>query len=64
MCPMAKKAFLGFRLNPELKKQLEEIALAEERSISQVCEMLLRKGAAGYQKKGPKYLQRFLSRQK
>ena len=64
MCPMAKKAFLGFRLNPELKKQLEEIALAEERSISQVCEMLLRKGAEAYQKKGPKYLQQFLPRQK
>ena len=61
---MAKRAFIAFRLNPDLKKQLEEIAAAEERSISQICEMLLRKGVEGYKKKGPQYLQRFLSRQK
>ena len=61
---MAKKAFLGFRLNPELKRQLEEIAETEERSISQVCEMILRKGTEAYRKEGPKYLDRLISRQK
>ncbi len=55
---------MGFRLNPELKKQLEEIAVREERSISQVCEMLLRRGVNNYRKHGAKCLQRFLSRQK
>ena len=61
---MAKSAFLGFRLNPELRKQLEKIALREERSISQICEVLLRGGVAAYQKEGSKYVQRFLSRRK
>ena len=61
---MAKSAFLGFRLNPELRKQLERIALREERSISQICEVLLRGGVAAYQKEGSKYVQRFLSGRK
>jgi hypothetical protein len=61
---MAKSAFLGIRMNPELKKQLEQIALREERSISQVCEVLLRGGAAAYQKEGSKYFQRLLSGRK
>src|SRR5437763_624728 len=41
---VAKKVFLGFRLSPDLRKQLEEIAAHEERSLSQICELLLRKG--------------------
>jgi hypothetical protein len=61
---VAKSAFLGFRLNPELRKQLEDIALREERSISQICEVLLRGGVAAYHKEGSKYVQRFLSRRK
>jgi hypothetical protein len=61
---MAKSAFLGIRLNPELKKQLEQIALREERSISQVCEVLLRGGIGAYQKEGSKYLQSLLSGRK
>jgi hypothetical protein len=59
-----KSAFLGMRISPELRKQLEQIALREERSISQICEVLLRGGAAAYQKEGSKYLQRILSRRK
>ena len=61
---VAKAAFLGFRLSPNLKKQLEAIAEREERSISQVCEVLLRGGVAAYKAEGSKYLQKFLSRQK
>jgi len=61
---MAKSSFLGIRMNPELKKQLQQIAQREERSISQVCEVLLRGGVATYQKEGAKYLQRFLSGRK
>jgi hypothetical protein len=61
---MAKSAFLGIRMNPELRKQLEQIAQREERSISQVCEVLLRGGVAAYQKEGAKYLQRLLSGRK
>jgi hypothetical protein len=59
---VAKKAFLGFRLNPDLKRQLEEIAAKEERSISQVCEMLLRTGVEAYKKDGSRYFQRSLAR--
>ena len=61
---MAKSAFLGMRMNPELKTQLERIAHKEERSISQICEVLLRGGVAAYQKEGSKYLQRFFLKQK
>jgi hypothetical protein len=61
---VARKVFLGIRINPELKSVLEQIADTEERSISQICELILRSGIEGYKKEGPKYLQRFLSRQK
>jgi hypothetical protein len=61
---MGKSAFLGFRVNPELRKQLEQIAQREERSISQVCEVLLRGGVAVYRKEGSKYFQSILSRGK
>jgi len=61
---VARKLFLGIRINPELKNILEEIAGAEERSVSQICELLLRKGVEAYKKAGANYLQRFLSRQK
>jgi predicted transcriptional regulator len=52
------------RINPVLKDRLEQIAAAEERTVSQICELLLRQGAEAYRKEGAKYLQRFLSRQK
>jgi hypothetical protein len=58
---MAKSAFLGLRVSPDLRKQLEQIAQREERSISQVCEVLLRGGVTAYQKEGSKYVQRLLS---
>jgi len=61
---VARKIFLGIRINPELKKLLEEVGEAEERSVSQICELLLRTGVDAYKKEGPKYLQRLLSRQK
>ena len=61
---MAKSAFLGMRISPELRKYLEQIALREERSISQICEVLLRGGVAAYQKEGSKYLERILAKRK
>ena len=61
---MARKIFLGIRINPELKKLLEEVGEGEERSVSQICELLLRTGVEAYKKEGPKCLQRFLPRQK
>jgi len=61
---VARKIFLGIRINPELKKLLEEMGEAEERSVSQICELLLRTGVDAYKKDGPKYLQRLVSHQK
>jgi hypothetical protein len=49
---------------PELKAELEKIATREERSISQICEILLRIGVDAYKLHGPKHLQRFLSQRK
>ena len=64
VCDVVKKAFLGFRLVPELKAELEKVAAREERSVSQICEILLRIGVDAYKKEGSKHLQRFLSRRK
>ena len=61
---MARKIFLGIRIDPELKKALEDVGQGEERSVSQICELLLRKGVDAYRNEGPKYLQRSPSRQK
>ena len=54
---VARKIFLGIRIDPELKKTLEQIGDAEERSVSQICELLLRRGVDAYRKDGPIYLQ-------
>jgi hypothetical protein len=61
---MNKDAPLAFRIPAELKKNLQEVAKREARSISQICEMFLKLGVEGYEKEGSKYLQRFLARQK
>jgi hypothetical protein len=55
---VARKVFMGIRINPELKESLEEIAGVEERSVAQICELLLRTGIDAYKKEGTKYLQR------
>jgi predicted transcriptional regulator len=61
---MARKVFVGIRIDPELKKSLEEIGHAEERSVSQVCEFVLRKGIDAYKKDGSKYLRRSAAKEK
>ena len=61
---MRKAAALSFRIPRRLKAELEKVALQEGRSLSQVCEALLGGGLEAYRKEGPKYLQRFLFRQK
>jgi hypothetical protein len=60
---MKKDAPLAFRIPADLKKGLQELAKREARSISQVCEILLRLGVDAYEKEGPRYFQRLLSRQ-
>jgi hypothetical protein len=59
---MKKDARLTFRIDSELKKTLEAIALGEGRSVAQVCGAFLRAGSEAYEKEGPKYLSRFLSK--
>ena len=61
---MARKVFLGIRVDPELRKALEDIGSSEERSVSQICEMLLKRGAEAYHREGPKYLHQPASKQK
>jgi hypothetical protein len=61
---MKKDLRFTFRIQSELKKDLETIAAREGRSVAQICDAFLKAGSEAYRKNGPKYLQRFLSRQK
>jgi predicted transcriptional regulator len=45
---MRKDSALSFRVPQRLKAQLEQVALKEERSISQICEALLSGGVETY----------------
>src|SRR5204862_179671 len=49
---MKKDAPLAFRISSELKKNLQQIADREARSISQICEILLTIGANAYETEG------------
>jgi hypothetical protein len=64
MMSAKKNAPLAFRIPGELKRELQYIADREARSISQICEILLRIGAEQYSKEGSLFLQRFLNRKK
>ena len=57
---MRKDAPLAFRIQADLKKRLLKLAKQEGRSLSQVCEMLLKIGVEEYEKEGHKYLQEIL----
>jgi hypothetical protein len=59
-----KKGFLAFRVSPDLKSEIQEIANSEARSISQVCELLLSEAVETYKKEGPKFMQRLVAKQK
>ena len=58
---MAKKDFLAFRIDPELKQQIEAIADEEQRSISQICELFLKGAVEDYKEDGPQFIQRLLA---
>jgi hypothetical protein len=57
---MRKDAPLSFRIPADLKKKLLRLAKREARSISQICEILLKIGVDEYDKEGHKYLQKAL----
>lgn len=61
---MRKDTALSFRIPRHLKAELEKVALAEGRSLSQICEALLARGLEVYGKDGPRYLRKFFARQK
>jgi hypothetical protein len=61
---MARKVFLGIRIDPELKTILEEIGESETRSVSQICELILKRGVCAYKKEGPKYFKSSASQHK
>jgi len=60
---MKKDEKIGFRIPAELKRELAQIAKAEERSLAQVCEVFLRAGASNYKKQGSAYMKPFLHRE-
>jgi hypothetical protein len=57
---MRKDAPLAFRIQGDLKKRLLKLAKQEARSLSQICELLLKIGVDEYDKEGHKYLQKVL----
>jgi len=59
-----EERFLGISNPPELKRQIEEIADEEQRSISQICELFLKGAVEDYRKEGPQFIRRLLARQK
>jgi len=61
---VARTGFLVFRVNPELRRDIQQIADEEQRTITQICEMLLREGVEAYKKEGAKLIQRLVAKQK
>ena len=53
---------IGVRVSGEIKVALQNIARREGRSLAQVCELLLKGGIVEYEKEGPDYLRRLLTR--
>jgi len=60
---MKKDLRFTFRIQSDLKKELEAIAAREGRSVAQICDAFLKAGTEAYKKKGSKYLQSYFSRQ-
>jgi hypothetical protein len=52
---------IGFRISSEVKGALLQIAKKEERSLAQICELLLRGGIQEYEKEGSRYLHRLVA---
>jgi len=57
-----KDAPLAFRIPSELKQDLQRISDKEARSLSQICEILLRIGIQQYRKDGARFLERYFER--
>jgi predicted DNA-binding protein len=58
---MKKDAPLAFRIPADLKKKLQRLSKQEARSLSQICELLLKIGVEEYDREGHPYLQKVLA---
>ncbi len=47
-----------------MRRDVQRIANEEQRTITQICEMLLNEGVEAYKKEGPKFMQRLVAKQK
>ena len=47
-----------------MRRDIQQIADEEQRTITQICEMLLNEGGEAHQKEGPKFIQRLFAKQK
>jgi hypothetical protein len=61
---VARTGFLVFRVDPALRRDVERIADEEQRTITQICELLLHEGVEAYKKEGSKFMQRLIAKQK
>jgi len=61
---VARTGFQVFRVDSALRRDIQRIADEEQRTITQVCEMLLYEGVEAYKKDGPKFIQRLVAKQK
>ena len=59
---MKKNSALSVRVSQKLKAELDQVALKEGRSISQICEALLSGGIEAYKKNGSQYILQLVSR--
>jgi hypothetical protein len=59
-----RKGVFVFRVDQSLRQDIERIAEDEQRTITQVCEMLLHEGVEAYKKEGSKFMQRLVAKQK
>lgn len=59
-----KTGFLVLRVSPELRREIQQIADQEQRTITQICEMFLQHGVEGYTKDGAKFIQRLVAKRK
>jgi hypothetical protein len=62
MAPMRKDARLTFRVNSDLKRDIEAIATREGQSVARICEAFIMAGSDTYRKQGTKSLLRMLGR--
>jgi hypothetical protein len=61
---VTRTGVLVFRVDPGLRRDIQRIADEEQRTLTQICEMLLYEGVEAYNKEGAKFIQRLIAKQK